>query len=271
MDTAATMNEHAFQLGNIREALQGSREGCPWQRLVDLGYREWQKPENHNWTYAEMVDQAGQTHGEVVKLFIFLGACHHQVCNGGWIQYFDNGYAGRERRRCDSDDITLHREMLALFAKYGLHQTKTGTEVYSIMDEFRIVLGDPTEGEEDEDGCGCQEVVNGDELNALDARYYKLCDQWAKELKVLAARWLKTGNNPIAAVMPAPPVTPPAPRPRVKLVGRDGNAFTIIGLVSAALRKAGASEAVIGQYRQESMCGDYNHLLATAMQYCEVE
>lgn len=271
MNAAATMNENAFHLGNIREALQGSREGCPWQRLVDLGYREWQKPENHWWTYAEMVDQAGRTYGEVVKLFILLGACHHQVCNGGWIQYFDNGYASRERGRRDSDDITLHQEMLALFAKYGLHQAKVGAEVYSVMRDFRIVLGDPADGEEDEDGCGWQEAVNGDELNALDARYYKVCDQWAEEIKVLAARWLKTGTNPIAAIIPTPPVTLPAPRPRVKLVGRDGNAFTIMGLVSAALRKAGASKAMIDQYRQESMRGDYDHLLATAMKYCEVE
>jgi hypothetical protein len=57
----------------------------------------------------------------------------------------------------------------------------------------------------------------------------------------------------------------------VKLVGRDGNAFTIMGVVSAALRKAGAPEKAIRQYRQESMSGDYCHLLATAMKYCEVD
>jgi hypothetical protein len=159
--------------------------------------------------------------------------------------------------------------MLALLTKYGIHQTRTGAAVYPILREFRVVIGD-TEEEEDGGGCGCQEVINGDELDALDNRYYKICDSWAKELKVLAARWLKTGTNPIAAVSPAPPVTTPAPRPRVKLVGRDGNAFAIMGTVSAALRKAGASEQTIRQYRQESMSGDYSHLLVTAMNYCEV-
>jgi hypothetical protein len=57
----------------------------------------------------------------------------------------------------------------------------------------------------------------------------------------------------------------------VKLVGRDSNAFTIMGVVSAALRKAGAPEQTIREYRQESMRGDYSHLLATAMEYCEVD
>jgi hypothetical protein len=263
------MNTKAFNLEKIREALKGGKEGCPWQRLVDLGYREWQKPENCKWSYEEMVEQAGETYGEVVKLLILLGACHHQVCNGGWIQYFDNGYASKAGRCRDSDDITLHREMLALLTKYGIHQTRTGAAVYPILREFRVVIGD-TEEEEDDGGCGCQEVINGDELDALDDRYYKICDPWAKDLKVLAARWLKTGTNPIAAVSPAPPVTTPAPRPRVKLAGRDGNAFAIMGTVSAALRNAGASEQTIRQYRQESMSGDYSHLLVTAMNYCEV-
>jgi hypothetical protein len=67
------MNTKAFNLEKIREALKGAKERCPWQRLIDLGYREWQKPENRNWSYGEMVEQAGETYGEVVKLLILLG------------------------------------------------------------------------------------------------------------------------------------------------------------------------------------------------------
>ena len=135
------MNTNAFNLENIREALKDSKEKCPWQRLIDLGYGEWQKPEHRKWSYGEMVQQAGCAYGEVVKLLILLGACHHQVCNGGWFQYFDNGYASQERHQRCSDDVALHREMLALFTKYGMHQTRTGTEVHRIFSEFRIVIG----------------------------------------------------------------------------------------------------------------------------------
>jgi hypothetical protein len=56
----------------------------------------------------------------------------------------------------------------------------------------------------------------------------------------------------------------------VKLVGRDGNAFAVMGTVCEALRKAGASAETISQYRRKSMSGDYANLLATAMEYCEV-
>lgn len=46
--------------------------------------------------------------------------------------------------------------------------------------------------------------------------------------------------------------------------GSDGNAFAIMGRVSAALKKAGASKEEISQYTMDSMSGDYDNLLAAA-------
>jgi hypothetical protein len=57
----------------------------------------------------------------------------------------------------------------------------------------------------------------------------------------------------------------------VKLVGNDGNAFSIMGAVSKALRKAGASQDEISDYMIESMSGDYDNLLRTAMKWVNVE
>jgi hypothetical protein len=57
---------------------------------------------------------------------------------------------------------------------------------------------------------------------------------------------------------------------KVKLTGTDGNAFAIMGKVSGALRKAGASKEDVEAYMSESMSGDYNHLLATACKWVEV-
>ena len=62
----------------------------------------------------------------------------------------------------------------------------------------------------------------------------------------------------------------PEEKPEVRLVGNDGNAFAIMGTVAKALRKAGADEEYITQYKDESMSGDYNHLLRVAMKYVEV-
>lgn len=57
---------------------------------------------------------------------------------------------------------------------------------------------------------------------------------------------------------------------KVKLVGNDGNAFSILGMVQREMRKARVDQDIINQYMSEAMSGDYNHLLATTMKYVEV-
>jgi hypothetical protein len=57
---------------------------------------------------------------------------------------------------------------------------------------------------------------------------------------------------------------------KVKLVGEDGNAFAILGAVSKALKRAGHKD-LVDEFMAEATSGDYNHLLATCMDYVEVE
>jgi hypothetical protein len=58
-------------------------------------------------------------------------------------------------------------------------------------------------------------------------------------------------------------------KPTVKLIGKDGNAFYILGATIKALREAGM-EAEAEQYQKEATSGDYNHLLAVTMEYVDV-
>lgn len=51
------------------------------------------------------------------------------------------------------------------------------------------------------------------------------------------------------------------PNVYVKLVGEDGNAFSILARVSNALKKADVSKEEISQFQKEAMSSDYNHLL----------
>ncbi|EAI4194435.1 hypothetical protein AV778_03800 [Campylobacter coli] len=51
------------------------------------------------------------------------------------------------------------------------------------------------------------------------------------------------------------------PNVYVKLVGEDGNAFSILARVSNALKKVGVSKEEISQFQKEAMSSDYNHLL----------
>ena len=57
----------------------------------------------------------------------------------------------------------------------------------------------------------------------------------------------------------------------VRLVGEDGNAFSVLGRVRAALRRNGESPEFIDAFTKEATSGDYDHLLATVMKVVEVE
>lgn len=57
----------------------------------------------------------------------------------------------------------------------------------------------------------------------------------------------------------------------VQLTGQDGNAFAIMAKVSGALRKESVPESEVEEYLAESMEGDYDNLLRTAMSWVNVE
>ena len=56
----------------------------------------------------------------------------------------------------------------------------------------------------------------------------------------------------------------------VQLTGNDGNAFSIMGSVKNALKKAGASKEEIDQYLSDSMAGDYDNLIRVATDWVKV-
>ena len=56
----------------------------------------------------------------------------------------------------------------------------------------------------------------------------------------------------------------------VNLAGQDGNAFAVMASVSSALRKEGVPNNEVEQYLEESMSGDYDNLLRTAMKWVNV-
>lgn len=51
----------------------------------------------------------------------------------------------------------------------------------------------------------------------------------------------------------------------VNLIGQDGNAFMVLGLVQKALRRAGVDAEGVKAYMDDATSGDYNHLLRVTM------
>lgn len=57
----------------------------------------------------------------------------------------------------------------------------------------------------------------------------------------------------------------------VDLTNVDGNAFSIMGAVTRAMRNHGLGSNEIDAYRAEAMSGDYNNLIRTTMNWVCVE
>ena len=60
-------------------------------------------------------------------------------------------------------------------------------------------------------------------------------------------------------------------KPKVALIGNDGNAFAIMGACRKAAAKAGWDKDQISEVLDKMMSGDYNHLLLIAQEYFDVE
>jgi hypothetical protein len=60
------------------------------------------------------------------------------------------------------------------------------------------------------------------------------------------------------------------PEIEVQLSGEDGNAFSIVGTVSRALKRARVPAEEVALFRSEAMSGDYDNVLQTAMRWVEV-
>ena len=68
----------------------------------------------------------------------------------------------------------------------------------------------------------------------------------------------------------APSNAPKYPEITVQLLGRDGNAFSVLGAVRRALRENGVSPSEIAAFLNEATSGDYDALLRTCMKWVEV-
>lgn len=64
---------------------------------------------------------------------------------------------------------------------------------------------------------------------------------------------------------------PRYPDVTVELTGTSGNAFSIIGTVRNALRRAKVPADEVSAFQKEAMSGDYDNVLAAAMRWVDVE
>lgn len=61
------------------------------------------------------------------------------------------------------------------------------------------------------------------------------------------------------------------PKPKVKLIGTDGNAFLLLGKSLTALQKAKVPEKIQGEFMAKAKSGDYDNVLRTICEYLDAE
>lgn len=59
-------------------------------------------------------------------------------------------------------------------------------------------------------------------------------------------------------------------KPKLELLGEDGNAFAILARAARVAKKADWSAEEIKKFRVEATSGDYDHLLQTCEKYFDV-
>ena len=64
---------------------------------------------------------------------------------------------------------------------------------------------------------------------------------------------------------------PKYPHIRVRLIGCNGNAFQIMGRITAEMKRHGLPKSEIDAYSAEAMSGDYDNLLRVCMRWVSIE
>lgn len=215
-----TSNENLKKLKHIIQTqidetlCNGIKEVDVHQFFLDIAYEWWQHTSNTS--YHDMLNHFEEYYSEFFSLMINTGKLNQQVCNGGFLQYYDNGYADGLPSMYDRDfSHPLTKKILILLPKaidqFGetlMDEDKIIViKFLDILKRFRIasIERDKTyieyESYEDDDGNLIDEEYeesNPDygmftnegrkELNKLDSEYYDINDD-------LLIIYLKLINN----------------------------------------------------------------------------
>jgi len=185
-ETLKERNDEDYQKGDVH------------QSILNLGYEWWQR-QGPDVEYKNMITLMQKEYGDLSAFAILIGKYNQQVCNGGHIQYFDNGYADGQNGFGRDHDLEnpLHKKMLSFFESLGLNKSELGSKVFDIASRFEI------EEEEQYDDYSCDHYDDEDDNEeeycfdceyensytelvvsdpGLDNEYYSVNDEWMKYL-----------------------------------------------------------------------------------------
>lgn len=284
------MNRNSIQEilvpGSTKVVVEAKEEHPIFQGLMNTAYDKWQ----------EGGELAGKSSEEFVEelpekeqIAVRIGNMNYQVQNGGWDQWWYNRYGPRDIQWL-IDFFGAHTEydtfkwILQLLEKVQSASEEEDEEDCEYCGGSGEIEDEDEEGNVDSSPCpecsgsGTQGTDQSAFPENYDTEYYKGDDGLMADVEA----FLSGKEAGIKKTVTTEPTQEPAPapeeelapakktKPKVKLVGADGNAFAILGKVSQALKKAGYSPEEVSEFQREAMSGDYNHLLQTAMKWADV-
>jgi hypothetical protein len=199
----------------------------------------------------------------------------NQVNNGGLSQWDSNGYSSRAVELAENlagaknllsrpEDKKIVQEVLNILQEANMALKTFKEEIESAKNSsYGYDYDNDDVDEYDEEQAAYDNLAEA--LDPLDSRFYKINDRFSEICEKLFDE-IVTPMTPEFTSEKAQSRR----KPRVKLIGEDGNAFSIMGRVASALRKAGYSQQEINEYQAKSMGGNYDNVLQVAMEYCEI-
>lgn len=160
-----------------------------WDVLMQAEYKRWQEHDRKEdllasggrpWSYEQFIESIQKPFHKDV---ILLGNFNYQVCNGGFMQWIDNGYSAHHERLTDIfDDI-------AKFADEQHPKNCVIGELTSIFEEVTGILNDDGEIDYPEfRNTNCEDFWKSvleegaaEELKKLTERFNKIHEQLEKD------------------------------------------------------------------------------------------
>ncbi len=232
-----------------------------------------------NKVYAYLDIHHGLTRLEACNYFstqhraaVMLCDLNCQVRNGGFLQWHDNGY---------SEDLND----LLIFASRGKAQgIPEFDKLHELLVEFKnIDLSGSITVEIEQIRCNCN---NGPDCNVcggkgwfdeeiesvesnydkikelnLDSRYYAL-----ESIQASIETFLERFDEKVEIVSETPVVK----KPKVKLIGQDGNVFNLLEICQSALMRDGMAIEAKSIVHEVTAAGSYDEALCVLMKYCDI-
>lgn len=251
------------------------------QTLMNSAYETWRKhneTSDDRWNYDQFVDHLdGREYPAVL-----IGNLNYQVGNGGFSQWHFNGYSSR------IDDLLIIVSIIArTFPIIDVSKRVLAMllEVNDVLENFEEVTYEDEEEEYYDDDLdewvtewNEVEVYHEPELDHLDSRYYDLQDDWLKTVDLFLSMTDYAFNEAITLPLLSTSElrelsnmqSNPPSKPRVKLIGENGNIFNLLGIATKALRRNNMGDKAKELTERATKAASYDEALAIITDYVEV-